>query len=117
MYSDHESSPATAITPPGAGRRRNLHPLDAVIYLPTGLAASARWRDACAEYCQRRRYRIVAVVSEWRDLARMIVEGQAAVAVVGRRDHLPRDRTPRLDVVTEQGQGDDPTTRRPRRLM
>lgn len=98
-------------------RRRELHPLDAIIFLPSGLPASAKWRDACAEYCMRRKYRVVGVVSGYADLIRMLVDGKADVGVVGRRDHLPRDRTPRLDVVVEQGQDvDDPSLRRPIRL-
>lgn len=107
----------SALERPASRARRELHPLDAVIYLPTGLVAAATWRDACAEYCQRRHYRIVAVVAEWADLIRMLGDGEADVAVIGRRDHLPRDRTPRIDVVVEQGPDDDLTLRRPRRLM
>jgi len=115
VYSDSDPSPATAVTPQSA-RRRDLHPLDAIIYLPSGLQAAATWRDACAEYCQRRRYRVVAVVTAWADMVRMLVEGKADVGVVGRRDHLPRDRKPRLDIVVEQGPTDDPSLARPIRL-
>lgn len=96
--------------------RRNLRPQTAIIYLPTGLAARATWQDACAEYCQRRRYLIRAVVADWNDVVTMLIEGEADVAVVGRRDHLPRERTPRLDVVTEERLDLPPTQRRPRRL-
>ena len=93
-----------------------MQPLEAVIYLPAGLAASGTWRDACAEYCQRRRYQIVAIVSDWTDVIALLLDGRADVAVVGRRDHLPRDRKPRVDVVVEEKLDLPPTQRRPKRL-
>lgn len=96
--------------------RRDLHPLNAVIYLPYGLVAASTWRDAAAEYCQRRRYNITSVICGWEDLVHTMLEGKADVAVVGRRDHLPRDRRPRLDVLVEQGPTDDPSLRRVVRL-
>jgi len=88
----------------------------AIIYLPLGLVAAAVWRDTCAEYCQRRRYHIVAVVTDWGDVTKMLADGKADVAVVGRRDHLPRERTPRLDVVVEEKLDLPPAQRRPRRM-
>lgn len=95
--------------------RRDMRPPSAIIYLPPGLSASGTWRDACAEYCQRRRYHIAAVVTDWTDVVQMLVEGEADVAVVGARDHLPRERTPRIDVVVEEKLDLPPTQRRPRR--
>ncbi|WP_427422630.1 hypothetical protein [Lysinibacillus fusiformis] len=96
--------------------RRELNPLEAIIYLPAGLAASGTWRDACAEFCQRKRYHITAVVTEWADAVGMIVGGEADVLVVGSRDHLPRERRPRIDVVVEEKLDLPPSQRRPRRM-
>lgn len=97
-------------------RRRELKPLDAVVFLPPGTPAAGLWTDACGEYVQRRGYRLAAVCSKWGDAMRMIFDGLADVVVVGRRDHLPKDRTPRVDVVVEEKQDVPPTLRRPKRL-
>lgn len=96
--------------------RRDLSPIEAIIYLPPGLPASGTWRDACAEFCQRKRYHIAAVVTDWMDVIGMLMAGEADVAVVGRRDHLPNDRKPRIDVVVEEKLDLPPTQRRPRRM-
>lgn len=89
-------------------------PTDAVIYVPTGSSA-ARWRDACAEYCQQRRYRIVAIVSIWEDVLSLLITGEAVVAVAGRRDHLPAQRRMRLEVITDLNPQPIPEQRRPAR--
>lgn len=100
----------------GVECRRDLAPLNAVIYLPPGLAAVATWQDTCAQYCARRRYQLAGFVTEWTDLTYLLLHGEADVAVVGRRDHLPRNRTPRIDVVVEERMDLPPTQRRPRRM-
>lgn len=74
------------------------------------------WRNVCFSYCVARRYAIVAVATTWESAQACLLRGDATVAVVGDRSHLPPDRAPRLEVVTEYGQ--EPQTaerRRPRR--
>lgn len=89
----------------------------AIIFVPAaiGLAAAQRWRDICAEHCQRRGYNVVAVVSAWEDAIQMMHDG-VAVIVVGHRDHLPAHRRPRLEAVTDpQAAQSRSSQRRPQR--
>jgi len=101
---------------PTPRERRELRPLRAVVFLPPGTPAAARWTDACSEYIQRRGYRLAAVVSAWKDVVHLLFGDEADVVVVGRRDQLPPDRTPRLDVVVEEKPDSPPARRRPKRL-
>jgi hypothetical protein len=74
---------------------------DSILFIPSGPGAR-RWREICAGYCARKKYRIVAIVSVWSDVVTMTRSGRAGVVVVGDRRHLPRDRVPRIEVVTEE---------------
>lgn len=93
--------------------RRDLRPLAAVVFRPPG-PGSGVWTDACGEYIERRGYRLAAVCSVWRDVVRLVFDGLADVVVVGRRDHLPRNRRPRVEVITE-AQSTADRHRRPQR--
>ena len=84
---------------------------NAVIFVPTPTAE--RWIKVCAEYAGNRRYTIVAVVSIWTDVVRMINDGHASVVVVAQRDHLHPRREPRVEVVTEMTSSPAPGRRRP----
>lgn len=96
--------------------RRDLQPTQAIVYVPPGIRSAGVWTDTCGEYVQRRGYRLAAVCSVWADVIRLLFGGKADVVVVGRRDHLPRDRKPRVEVVSEERADTTPTKRRPRRL-
>ncbi len=92
----------------------------AVIYVPEGRDAK-RWKRVCIDYCQRQGYVIVAAVTggpdggdRWMDLRRMAAAEEFDVLVVGRRDHLPAQRRPRIEAV-EDGSPHGPQGR-PRRL-
>jgi len=74
--------------------------LKSIVLLPD--AEAHRWLMICAQYCAARRYEIVAVVHAWADAMRLIKDGRATVLVAGRHDHLPPDRSPRLEIVVEQ---------------
>lgn len=82
------------------GKARGASAPAAVLFIPPGPSAE-RWRDLCGSYCHDHRYTIVAIATTWAAAFAMLISGEASVAVVGRRDHLPPDRTPRLEVVTE----------------
>lgn len=75
-------------------------PMNAVLYVPTGHGAD-RWLTVCAEYAARYRYEVAAVATEWDSVVTMLLQGDAQVVVVARRDHLPPMRTPRMEIVTE----------------
>lgn len=88
--------------------------LDAIIFVPPD-PASRPWLVICAQYCVRCGYHVVAVVSDWEDVVRMLKDDGIDIVVVGRREHLPPDRTPRLEIITEQSPDDPPEDRRPSR--
>ncbi len=76
----------------------------AILFVPFIGPPASRWRDVCAVYCARKKYRVIAVVSAWADVIAMTQSGHATVVVVGERGHLPPDREPRLEVVTEENE-------------
>lgn len=88
--------------------------LAAVLFIPPGPSAEA-WRDICATYCHDHRYSIVAIATTWAAVVTVLAQGEASVAVIGRREHLPTDDLPRLEFVTEQAREVPPGQRRPRR--
>lgn len=87
--------------------------IQAVLFVPCAGQNAARWIDACAEHATKRGYKVVSIVKAWDDVIKMIRAGQATVVVVGRRDHLPRNRTPRLEFVTDSEPEAAPEQRRP----
>jgi hypothetical protein len=89
----------------------------AVIWIPTH-ADLYRWGAACAEYCARHGYELYGVIhGAWRDATRLLIAGDAQVAVIASREHLPPDRVPRIEIVSEVPGRERaaPTRRRPRR--
>ena len=73
----------------------------AIVFIPTGPSGS-RWLTACTEYAVMRGYTIIAVVTVWADVLKVLRAGEATIVVVGQREHLPPEREPRLEVVTEE---------------
>lgn len=86
--------------------------LAAVLFIPPGPAAEA-WRDICAEYCHDHRYSIVAIATTWAAVIAVLAQGEASVAVIGRREHLSTDDLPRLEFVNEPAREIPPGQRRP----
>lgn len=83
----------------------------AVLRAVVWVADDPEWQrlaSCCADYCTRVGYEVVAVVAaetggRWDDVARMVLtDGRAEVVVVASRDHLPRDRTPRIEAVADE---------------
>lgn len=79
-----------------------MHLPDSVLFVPA-IRDAERWLNLCAEYAQQHGYHIVAVVHEWSSAWAMIASGKTSIIVVGRRDHVPSDREPRMEVIAEQG--------------
>lgn len=90
-----------------------VSPIAAILFIPGG---NCGWIDACAQYTARHGYQVIAVVSVWADAMRLARQ-HAAVVVAGRREHLPADRLPRLEIVVEEGDtpANLPMRHRPRR--
>lgn len=102
-----------ALPPAIEPARRDLRPLGAVVFMPPG--TPGRWIDACAEHIAARGYHLAAVCTAWRDAVGLLMSGIAQVVVVGRRDHVPPDVTPRLEVVAESRPEAAENRRRPAR--
>lgn len=90
--------------------------LRCVLYIPPGRAFT-QWHDICARYAHDHRYLVVAIATAWVDVLTMLAANEAAVAVVGRPEHLPPDRTPRIEFVSDAPAdlSPTPTSRRPKR--
>ena len=89
--------------------------LNAVLFVPPG-SDFERWRDICVIYCHTHHYAVVAIATTWSSAWAMIAAGEAAVAVIGQRHHLPADRLPRFEVVAEEPAEEAKPERRPRRM-
>jgi hypothetical protein len=109
---DHDIDTTPVRVAPAAPVRQPRLAATAGLFVPHG-ADFARWRDTCAAHAHNRGYAIVAIATTWDAAQAMLTAGEAVVAVVGRRDHLPADRLPRLEVVNEQPASLDPRRRRP----
>jgi hypothetical protein len=76
--------------------------LDAVIFIPLTDPSARQWAMMCFSHCARSGYTPVAVVHRWCDILQMILAGARPVVVVAKRDHIPGDRLPRIEVVSER---------------
>lgn len=90
--------------------------LRAIIYVPDG-PDRARWTMRCLKHCRDHDYSVVAVTptgeAGWHDIIQMIAADEADVIVVGRREHLDPQRTPRTEIA-EGPQEATPRQRRPK---
>lgn len=84
----------------------------ALIMAPAG-PRGARWRDECWEYCQRHGYEVIGVVPAdvvgWRAAMEAWLTGGVDVLVIRYRSHVPADRVPRVEIISEE----EPPRRRP----
>lgn len=61
------------------------------------------WASQCLTYCTTMGYDIAGVIhGDWPAALAMLTGGLATVVVVARRDHLPPDGGPRIEVAGEQ---------------
>lgn len=77
----------------------------AIIYVPNDVDRD-RWEAVCLKYCDRRGYEVVSLVvggpERWVHITQMLQAYEAEVVVVASQDHLPPNRTPRIESVTEE---------------
>ncbi|HZM83749.1 MAG TPA: hypothetical protein VFC19_49150 [Candidatus Limnocylindrales bacterium] len=89
--------------------------MQAIIFVPPDPAARP-WITICAAYCVRRGYHVVAIVTDWDDVLRMLKDDDGIdVVVIGLWEHLPADRHQRIEAVCEPQPEDPPERRRPTR--
>lgn len=89
--------------------------LRAIIWLPDD-PEWERYAGWCHDYCETTEREIVAIIDaraggQFIDAMRMFIGGEADTIVVARRDHLPADRVPRVEVVAEERRHVAPATR------
>jgi hypothetical protein len=80
--------------------------LRAIIWLPDD-PEWERYAGWCHAYCKTAHRDIVAIIDaraggRYIDAMKMFLNGEADVIVTARRDHLPADRLPRVEVVAEE---------------
>lgn len=75
---------------------------EALIFIPYHNDYARYWMVACWSYCMRHDYKPIAIVHDWADVVTYIMAGHLPVIVSARRDHLPCDRLPRFEAVSEE---------------
>lgn len=85
----------------------------AIIFVPPG-SEFTRWSNICAAYCLNRDYVVVAIATTWEAAMKCLMLGEATVAVVGKPDHLPPDRLPRMELVIDEQNDASPGPKRRR---
>lgn len=73
---------------------------NSVLFVPS--LQSFQWLNPCADYSYRHGYEVEGVVSVWDDILNLILDGWRGVAVAGDRSHVPADRLPRWEFVSEE---------------
>ena len=87
-----------------------------IIFVPAG-RAGRHWLTICGQYCAAKGYTVAAVVSgDWDGMIQMVHDESIDVIVIGKRDHQPPNRRPRVEVVAEEPITETPAARRPRRV-
>ncbi|MFI6760599.1 hypothetical protein ACIBF5_15835 [Micromonospora sp. NPDC050417] len=77
----------------------------AVLYVPDG-GEQARWLQRGTDWCELRGYDLASLVldadgSRWSGVFSELLTGNADVAVVGQRHHIP-PTVPRIEVISEE---------------
>lgn len=87
----------------------------AILFIPVVGRSADYWIGVCHDYAERKGYKVVSIVRAWDDLVRMVRAGAAGVVVAGRREHLPRNRIPRIEFAIDPDQvaAQPPEQRRP----
>jgi hypothetical protein len=85
------------------GRYRLPHqrPQRAVIFIPDAGAIDAA--DRCSDLGEAHHLQVVGViVGDWAAVLAMLRDGTVTVVIADRRDDLPADREPRIEIVADQ---------------
>jgi len=78
---------------------------DVLIFVPLDDPDTRRWMLMCWSHCARLRLKPVAVVHDWDDVRRLMLQGDACKVVVATRDHVGKW----LEVVSEAHEPSGPT--------
>jgi hypothetical protein len=73
----------------------------AAIWIPSHVDPIEPHLMACLDHARRCRYGLLGIITTapWEEVRRMMMDGKVDVVVVAEREHLPPDRTPRIEVA------------------
>ena len=73
----------------------------AAIWVPAQVEPIEPHLMACLDHARRCRYDLLGIITTapWDEVRQMMLDGKVDVVVVARLDHLPPDRTPRIEVA------------------
>ncbi|MFG2169646.1 hypothetical protein [Micromonospora chersina] len=73
----------------------------AAIWIPSHVDPIEPHLMACLDHTRRCRYDLLGIVTTapWDEVRQMMLDGTVDVVVVAEREHLPPDRTPRIEVA------------------
>ena len=87
----------------------------AVVFVPAAASDPEEFASIaapCLERVEACGYAFAGIVRSWPDARQMLESGRAHVVVVASRSHLPRDRRPRIEAVTDPVLAAEPRTDR-----
>ncbi|KAB1915269.1 hypothetical protein [Micromonospora sp. AMSO31t] len=73
----------------------------AAIWIPSHVDPIEPHLMACLDHARCCRYGLLGIITTapWDDVRQMMIDGKVDVVVVAEREHLPPDRTPRIEVA------------------
>jgi len=78
-----------------------LNAVNAIIYLPIGIALDSVYSRQCMQHVVRRGYELLTIVQQWSAVEQLLKAGRAQVVVFASRDHWSDDFSPRIEFVGE----------------
>ncbi|PWU56283.1 hypothetical protein DLJ47_06690 [Micromonospora sp. S4605] len=76
----------------------------AVVFVPAAISGPADFAAVaapCLERVEACGYELVGVVRSWENAQAMLADGRAHVLIVAAMSHLPADRRPRIETVSD----------------
>lgn len=71
----------------------------AVVFMPPGTPAAETLILQCITHVEEHGYELRSILDDWEQVVNVLHEGLAHVVVLARREHLPTERLPRIEVV------------------
>jgi hypothetical protein len=73
----------------------------AAIWIPSHVDPIEPHLMTCLDHARRCRYDLLGIITTapWDEVRQMMIDGKVDVVVVAQREHLPPDRTPRIEVA------------------
>ncbi|MFI6234901.1 hypothetical protein ACIBD9_15180 [Micromonospora sp. NPDC050784] len=76
----------------------------AVIWIPADIEPSEPAVARCLSHLRRHSYRFAGIMrASWETVEQMMIDGEVDVVVIANFDHLPPDRSPRIELASSPG--------------